>query len=127
MSPELDYDDFEEEDGPPSVNGPKGMRVMAEQCSTCIFRPGNKMRLRAGRLRQMVRETRATDSNVICHQTLNEPLGAVCRGSLEEHMGQLARIAYRLNAVEEVSVSDSGRPQTPEDPPPGPHPKEAVA
>jgi hypothetical protein len=102
-----DYDDYfedeDETDSTPSVNGPKGIRVMAEQCSTCIFRPGTLMHLRRGRLRDMVRQTAATDSNVICHQTLNQPLGALCRGSVEEHMGQLARIAYRLNAVEEVA------------------------
>jgi hypothetical protein len=105
-----DYPD-DEDDGepyPPSVNGPNGLRIMREQCSTCIFRPGNLMQLNRGRLADMVQLTRARDTNVVCHQTLGEPFGAMCRGSVDERAGQLVRIAERLNAVELVDAPKGG-------------------
>jgi hypothetical protein len=102
MSDEWEYEesDEDEDEAPPPTNGPNGLRIMAAQCSTCIFRPGNLMELNRGRLRDMVERTAAADTNVICHQTLDEPLGALCHGSVEQQPGQMARIAYRLNSVE---------------------------
>lgn len=49
-------------------------------CSTCIFRPGNLMDLHPGRVRQLIDEACDDDGAIVCHQTLEEPLGAVCRG-----------------------------------------------
>ena len=34
------------------------VRVQAEKCVTCIFKPGNKMDLRKGRLKDMVEGVR---------------------------------------------------------------------
>ena len=97
-----DEDELLDGEGVPPVNGPDGLRIMREQCSTCIFRPGNPMYLQAGRLRDMVESTRRADNNVICHQSLSEPYGALCRGSVDERPGQLARIAERLGYIELV-------------------------
>jgi hypothetical protein len=92
-------DSDEDEDYPPKSWDEKGLHIMAAQCSTCIFRPGNLMQLNRGRLRDMVESTARDDTNVICHQTLDQPVGALCAGSVEQQPGQMARIAQRLNAV----------------------------
>lgn len=59
-------------------------RVLSEQCSTCVFRPGNLMRLRPGRLRELVDHNRAVGAGLTCHQTLPYADGATdpawCRG-----------------------------------------------
>lgn len=84
------------------------MKVMREQCATCIFLPGNPMRLREGRVREMVRECRRNDSFITCHETLETVTGdrsteAACRGYLDTGaQPQLLRIAERLGIVEEV-------------------------
>jgi hypothetical protein len=58
---------------------PGGLRVCREMCSDCVFRPGNLMRLRPGRVRGMVRDAIRDDSFIPCHQTLDDEQ-AVCRG-----------------------------------------------
>jgi hypothetical protein len=42
------------------------VHVMAEQCSTCVLRPGNLMGLSPGRVRGMVKN----EYGFACHQTL---------------------------------------------------------
>jgi hypothetical protein len=60
------------------------VRVLTEMCATCIFRPGNLMHLRRGRLATIVNDHQQADGNLICHSTLPyfgdgvEP--ALCRG-----------------------------------------------
>lgn len=44
-------------------------RVFAERCATCVFRPGNPMRLAPGRLADLVRENLARGTALICHTT----------------------------------------------------------
>lgn len=53
-------------------------------CSTCIFRPGNLMHLRSGRLRDLVDTNLANDSAIVCHKTLHGP-NAICRGFFDRH------------------------------------------
>lgn len=101
-----DEENDEEEDGwqmPPIDPATHKLRVMAEKCSTCIFRPGNKMRLNDGRVAGMLQDIRMRDSYITCHQTLGtgEP-GAICKGGSDAHMGQLERIARRIDGVLEV-------------------------
>jgi hypothetical protein len=71
-----------------SVGDPALMksRRLTEMCSTCVFRPGNTMRLREGRLRDLVEEARADESYIVCHSTLpgmapDNVKPAICRGS----------------------------------------------
>lgn len=95
-----EWDDEEEE--APSCRGPKGLRIQREQCDTCIFRAGNHMSLRPGRVREMLAEVRRTESYVVCHKTLEDAVGAVCRGSYDAAYTQPLRIADRLGYVEWV-------------------------
>lgn len=53
-------------------------------CATCVFRPGNLMELRPGRLRAMVQESLENDSFIPCHKTLDGEK-AVCRGFYDRH------------------------------------------
>ena len=61
-----------------------GLRVQAEMCDTCIFRPGNLMSLRAGRVREMIDAALAADSCIPCHKTLDGQR-SVCRGFVDRH------------------------------------------
>lgn len=79
------------------------VRVKKEKCETCIFRPGNVMGLRPGRVAGMVRDTRADEGVIPCHETYDLEEQAVCRGfyELEPKPGPL-QIAERLGCIEEV-------------------------
>jgi len=63
---------------------PSGLRVCSQLCATCVFRPGNLMRLRRGRLRGMIDGAIAADSFIPCHKTLDGER-AVCRGFYDAH------------------------------------------
>ena len=89
-------EDDDTDEGPPSVVGPNGVRLLATQCSTCIFRPANLMHLEPGRVKGMLDEVRATDTYVVCHQSLGRKLGDICKGSNDAHCGQLVRMAERM-------------------------------
>ena len=89
-----------------SVCEPDGrVRVLSEQCATCIFRPGNLMHLRRGRLADIVRQCQTRDTNVVCHSTLPAiaPDGvkpAFCRGHVERYGdGNFLRVVRRLAAL----------------------------
>jgi hypothetical protein len=88
----------DEELAPDAMDAQSRLHVKREQCSTCIFKPGNKMQLRAGRMADLTAETDARDANVVCHQTL-DGIGALCRGSVDRRPGQMYRIAERLNGL----------------------------
>lgn len=94
------------------------LRVQAEMCETCIFRPGNPMMLSPRRVSGMVAECDRRDTHIICHDTidnaaneewdgLSRPMTdseAVCRGYYDTgRRSQLLRIAERLGMVEMVS------------------------
>jgi hypothetical protein len=77
------------------------VRVLTEMCATCIFRPGNLMHLRRGRLATIVNDHQQADGNLICHSTLPyfgdgvEP--ALCRGHVDRYgPGRLLRMAVSL-------------------------------
>jgi hypothetical protein len=84
------------------VNGEP--RVLRKQCSTCIGRPGNKMHLQPGRVRQMVNAAnREGSQGIICHQTLSygdhrEMGGALCRWYFDTygHLNGFIRIISRI-------------------------------
>jgi hypothetical protein len=80
--------------------------LLTKKCSTCIFRPGNKMDLSEGRFRSLVATTDENDSNVICHQS-EGVMGtwterAWCAGSVERRPGQFVRILERLRMLREI-------------------------
>lgn len=92
-----------------SILGADGKpRVLSEQCSTCIGRPGNPMKLRQGRVREMVKGG-VNGGGIICHQTLSygdhpEFGGAACRWFYDRygHLCNLYRIYDRLGGFTEV-------------------------
>jgi hypothetical protein len=83
-------------------------RLLARQCSTCIFHPGNRMHLAPGRLKQMVDDALAEGSFVICHATL--PYGpvhpeaepAICRGFADRYTTWRLQVIARLFGFVEV-------------------------
>lgn len=84
-------------------------RLLSEQCSTCIGRPGNSMDLRPGRVRGMVQDSISGGGAIICHQTLGyvgQPKGiaAYCRWFFDQfgHRSNVLRIYERLGGFLEV-------------------------
>jgi hypothetical protein len=84
----------------PPVFADGKLHVQAERCSSCIFRPGDLMSLRPGRVRNMVEQARADDSAVVCHQTLERSIGSLCRGSVEAFAPTAFQVADRLGLIE---------------------------
>jgi hypothetical protein len=112
--PEYDEDEDDSEEPvscfpPVAAGGDRRPRVLTEQCVTCIYRPGNKMHLRAGRLREMTdMALRQGCQGVICHDTLHRSDGylpALCRGFYDKFGPQnnFIRVAWRLGGFAEVS------------------------
>ena len=60
------------------------LHVNARQCETCIFRPGNLMKLRAGTVEQLVKQALQAECCIPCHDTLG-PEAAICRGFWNRH------------------------------------------
>ena len=81
-------------------------RLLAEQCITCIFRPGNLMHLAPGRLRHLVHEARTDAGYIICHQTLpyaDSPVPpAICRGFADRYPTWQLQLIERLWGFVEV-------------------------
>lgn len=85
-------------------------RLLSEQCSTCIGRPGNLMSLRPGRVGQMVSGSLSGGGFITCHQTLSygdhpEIGNAVCRWFYDNFgaRSNLLRIFTRQGGFTEVS------------------------
>lgn len=78
------------------------VHVQREMCPTCVFRPGNLMALRSGRVREMVDGARENESAIVCHDTLGTGANAVCRGFYDRYPTQPLQIAERLGLVEFV-------------------------
>jgi hypothetical protein len=89
----------------PGPDGQLAVHVLSERSATCIFRPGNLMDLRRGRVRGMVDEAVQAESCIPCHATIygDAPAPAVCRGFYDAHgmrvwplrwAAQLGRIVY---------------------------------
>ncbi len=105
-------DDYYEDDEQVQVSalGEDGkIRLLSEKCSTCIFRPGNPMDLRPGRVRDAVQTALGGGGYITCHDTLPyganpEYGGAVCRGFFDSyaHLSNYLRICERLGGFTEV-------------------------
>ena len=85
------------------------VHVMAEKCSTCIFRPGNLMDLAPGRVAGMVRDCLEQDSTIVCHKTLYRRTRkhAVCRGFFDAYQGDIAplRLAVAMGKIKEQPIT----------------------
>lgn len=85
------------------------VHVLAEQCSTCVFRGGNLMHLAPGRVKELVTDNVEADSALQCHQTLpysdKDRPGAVCRGFFDAYADQT--VPLRLAKAVGVVVFDA--------------------
>ena len=93
-------------------------RLLARQCETCIFRPGNPMHLAPGQLSTMVAEARASDRYVICHDTL--PYGpfpdarpAICRGFADRYSTTALTLIAALWGFVEVDAPGAAADDAP--------------
>jgi hypothetical protein len=92
-------------------------RLLADRCSSCVFRPGNLMQLADGRLADLVAANRAEGTLLVCHQTLSygphpEQLEALCRGFWDAYADSsaVAQVMGRLfgpDWYEEVPPPDT--------------------
>lgn len=87
-----------------------GFKVNKEQCSTCIF--GANSPLAEGRLNYYKKEWEKKDTHQECHHATAQEKNIVCKGYFDAamkgavNMGQLMRIAGRLNVIEFVEVKE---------------------
>lgn len=74
--------------------------VLTRKCGTCIFRPGNQMHLRDGRVDAMVADCIADNRVIPCHQTLDGPR-SVCRGLFDVHRDDIMilRLAQAMKVL----------------------------
>lgn len=83
------------------------VHVMAEKCSTCIFRPGNPMSLQPGRVNEMVRQSVADGAGITCHKTIHgqREQEATCRGFFDAYADKVTafRLAQAMGIIEEVA------------------------
>ncbi|MFC4148050.1 hypothetical protein ACFO0M_17480 [Micromonospora mangrovi] len=91
-------------------------RLLSRQCDTCIFAPGNRMHLAAGRLRDLVTEARRRESFIVCHDTLphyRHPAAkpAICRGFADRYHTQALQLIERLFGF--VEIDPPQPPHTP--------------
>jgi hypothetical protein len=91
-------------------------RLLAGECATCIFKPGNPMHLDPGRLRRMVSEARGDAGYIICHSTLpyaGSPVPpAVCRGFADRYRTWQLQVMERLWGFVEVEPPDPDSTRT---------------
>lgn len=85
--------------------------VLSELCPTCIFRPGNLMRLSPGRVAAMVKDALADDAgSVTCHSTLygQAPQQGICRGWWERYASRsmTLRLAIAVDIVTFISFDE---------------------
>jgi hypothetical protein len=84
------------------------VHVMAEKCDTCIFRPGNQMRLNPGRVKEMVTASIEGGGGITCHKTIHGQAEqeATCRGFFDACKDQVPAfdLAERIGVIEEVSL-----------------------
>lgn len=83
------------------------VHVCREMCKTCVFRPGNLMDLKPGRLRGMIRDATAAESVIPCHSTLygQRDHEAICRGFFDRYADRVLplRLARMMDLIEEVA------------------------
>lgn len=81
------------------------VRLCARLCDTCVFRPGNLMRLEHGRVAQMARDARAEQGHIVCHETLDTDAPAICRGyadKADRGRSMALRLGRALGWIKEI-------------------------
>lgn len=86
------------------------VHVLSERCASCVFRPGNLMRLEPGRVAGMVEKAVRDQSGIVCHETIygQAEQEAVCRGFYDAHGRRVIglEIAPRLGILVEIPPPD---------------------
>lgn len=87
------------------------VHVLAAQCSTCVFHPGNRMSLAPGRLRSLIDDNVDAESALTCHSTLyrDDVDEAICRAFYDRHPTLPLRLATALDLVEFDPVPEEVR------------------
>lgn len=79
------------------------IHIMAEQCTTCVFRPGNLMRLAPGRLHDLIETNLTADTAFACHQTIYRETvdEAICHGYHHAYADRVTplRLARELGLI----------------------------
>ena len=116
---DTEHDNVDEEPPPYrlSVGDPAlgKTRLLSRECATCIFKPGNRMHLAPGRLKQLVAEARADDHGyIVCHSTLpyaGSPIPpAICRGFADRYPTVQLRLIAALWGFVEVDPPEPAEP-----------------
>ena len=96
-------------------------QLFSRRCDTCIFRPGNPMRLVEGRLADLIAANQSEGTLLICHKTTygqHPELGeTMCRGYFDAYAAEsaVAQIMERLAGSDWFTQVDP--PTTPDIPP----------
>lgn len=85
-----------------SVDWERGVRILSQQCETCVLRPGNQLDLVPGAVKEMVQLALLRQTAIICHDTLDIEEQAVCRGFADKYDTMTLQFARRLRLVVEV-------------------------
>lgn len=75
--------------------------IMRNRCETCIFHPGNRMHLKPGVVAEMKRSADERGTCIVCHEGMDTPQAAVCRGYYDSHNSALLQVAERLLLIKE--------------------------
>jgi hypothetical protein len=100
---------------PAELADPAAPAVYSRRCSTCVFRPGNALQLRPGRLADVVEQHRETGTALVCHETTHGAASAevLCRGFYDRYGADAGsvQVLYRLGGhVREVDPAASWPP-----------------
>jgi hypothetical protein len=84
-------------------------QLFSEKCSSCVFRSGNPMHLKPGRLTEILKHNIEHGTALICHKTLDygehpEIGETVCRGFYDAYGENInvIRVMHRLGGFKEV-------------------------
>lgn len=87
------------------------VHVVDKKCSTCVFHPGNLMKLQPGRLKEIVDHNLGEGVGLTCHKTTfdQQEQEATCAGYYEAYGDQIQiyQVAERLGMIERVGVDGS--------------------
>lgn len=84
---------------------------MSEMCETCIFRPGNKLQLKPGALKQLIDGAVKDESCIPCHKTTygQDKRGeAICRGFYDRFATVPIRLAAAMDLIEFQEYGSDG-------------------
>lgn len=84
------------------------VRICADRCPTCIFRPGNLMHLAPGRLARLIALAIADEGHIVCHDTLGSGVGSICAGYAAHPEGRKRSLALRLVDAGALSATLTG-------------------